>query len=67
MKHRLLPYYLLCVGVYIGLFLLEFAVVHFLVQMFTTNTLVSVTVALPVLLFVNPLCTWLAVELLLKK
>ncbi|MBE6108311.1 MAG: hypothetical protein E7192_06700 [Erysipelotrichaceae bacterium] len=67
MKHRLLPYYFLCVGVYVGLFLFELAIVHFFVQIFTTNTLVSVTVALPVLLFINPLCTWAAVELLIKK
>ena len=67
MKHRLVPYYLLCTGIYVAAFLVEAFVMHFIVQLFTTNTLVSVTAALPMLLFVNPLVTWALAESLIKK
>jgi hypothetical protein len=45
----------------------ELVLMSFIVQMFTTNTLVSVTAALPMLLFVNPVITWVLVETLIKK
>ncbi|MBP3398780.1 MAG: hypothetical protein J6K75_03380 [Erysipelotrichaceae bacterium] len=67
MKHRLIPYYLLCTGIYVGLFLVELVLMQFVLQMFTSNTLISVTAALPMLLFVNPVVTWLIVEYLTKK
>lgn len=67
MKHRLIPYFLTCMGIYIAVFLMELVLMSFLVQMFTTNTLVSVTAALPMLLFVNPVITWVLVETLMKK
>ena len=67
MKHRLAPYFLFCMGIYIAVFLVELVLMSFLVQMFTTNTLVSVTAALPMLLFVNPVITWVIVETLIKK
>ena len=67
MKHRLAPYYLFCMGVYIALFLVELVLMSFILRMFTTNTLVSVTAALPMLLFVNPVVTWVIVESVLKK
>ena len=67
MKHRLAPYFLVCMGIYIAVFLVELVLMSFLVQMFTTNTLVSVTAALPMLLFVNPVITWVIVETLIKK
>ena len=67
MKHRLTPYYLFCMGVYIALFLVELVLMSFILRMFTTNTLVSVTAALPMLLFVNPVVTWVIVETVLKK
>ena len=47
MKHRLAPYFLACMGIYIAVFLVELVLMSFIVQMFTTNTLVSVTAALP--------------------
>ena len=67
MKHRLIPYFLFCMGIYIAVFLVELVLMGFVVQMFTTNTLVSVTAALPMLLFVNPVITWVIVETLIKK
>ena len=67
MKHRLAPYFLFCMGIYIAVFLVELVLMSFIVQMFTTNTLVSVTAALPMLLFVNPVITWVIVETLIKK
>lgn len=67
MKHRLAPYYLFCMGVYITLFLVELVLMSFILRMFTTNTLVSVTAALPMLLFVNPVVTWVIVETVMKK
>ena len=67
MKHRLVPYFLTCMGIYIAVFLVELLLMRFLVQMFTTNTLVSVTAALPMLLFVNPVVTWVIVETVMKK
>ena len=67
MKHRLAPYFLTCMGIYIAVFLIELVLMSFVVQMFTTNTLVSVTAALPMLLFVNPVITWVLVETLIKK
>ena len=67
MKHRLAPYFLTCMGIYIAVFLVELVLMSFLVQMFTTNTLVSVTAALPMLRFVNPVITWVLVETLMKK
>lgn len=67
MKHRLAPYYLFCMGVYIALFLVELVLMSFILRMFTTNTLVSVTAALPMLLFVNPVVTWVIVETVMKK
>ena len=67
MKHRLAPYFLFCMGIYIAVFLVELVLMSFVVQMFTTNTLVSVTAALPMLLFVNPVITWVLVETLIKK
>ena len=67
MKHRLAPYYLFCMGVYIALFLVELVLISFILRMFTTNTLVSVTAALPMLLFVNPVVTWVIVETVMKK
>ncbi len=67
MKHRLAPYFLACMGIYIAVFLVELVLMNFIVQMFTTNTLVSVTAALPMLLFVNPVITWVIVETLIKK
>ena len=67
MKHRLAPYFLVCMGIYIAVFLVELVLMSFIVQMFTTNTLVSVTAALPMLLFVNPVITWVIVETLIKK
>ena len=67
MKHRLAPYFLFCMGIYIAVFLVELVLMNFVVQMFTTNTLVSVTVALPMLLFINPVVTWVIVESVLKK
>lgn len=67
MKHRLMPYYLFCMGVYVALFLVEMIVMTFVVRMFTTNTLVSVTAALPMLLFINPVATWMIAETAMKK
>ena len=67
MKHRLAPYFLACMGIDIAVFLVELVLMSFIVQMFTTNTLVSVTAALPMLLFVNPVITWVIVETLIKK
>ena len=67
MKHRLAPYFLFCMGIYIAVFLVELVLMNFIVQMFTTNTLVSVTAALPMLLFVNPVITWVIVETLIRK
>ena len=67
MKHRLAPYYLFCMGVYIALFLVELVLMSFILRMFTTNTLVSVTAALPMLLFINPVVTWVIVETVMKK
>ena len=67
MKHRLAPYFLFCLGIYIAVFLVELVLMNFIVQMFTTNTLVSVTAALPMLLFVNPVITWVIVETLIRK
>ena len=67
MKNRLVPYFLFCMGIYIAVFLVELVLMGFVVQMFTTNTLVSVTAALPMLLFVNPVITWVIVETLIKK
>lgn len=67
MNHRLIPYYLLCTVVYVLSFLVELAVMRFFVSLFTTNALVCVTAALPMLLFVNPLVTWFIVEALSKK
>ncbi len=67
MKNRLLPYYFLCVGIYVVLSLIEFVMMNFLIQIFTTNAIVSVTAALPMLLFVNPVLTWFTAETLMKK
>ncbi len=67
MKNRLLPYYFLCVGIYVAVSLLEFVMMNFLIQIFTANTIVSVTVALPMLLFVNPVVTWFIAEMLMKN
>lgn len=67
MKSRLFPYFIICVGVYLAVFLIEFAIVHFVIQMFTSNTVVSVTAALPMLLFVNPVVCWFVVNRMIKK
>lgn len=67
MKHRLVPYYFFCTAIYIVLFLIELLIMNFVLQLFTTNTLISVTAALPMLLFVNPVLTWVSAETLMKK